>query len=582
MRKLFLVVLVGVLFALSLTAYAGNDISIETEYDGTGIWISGSTNISQGYPIAIIVGKTGVSLQDMEVLTTNDFVAAIEYIFVTEAPEDGIISKKYISLSESLATGECKVFVRTLGGDLTEVASFEHVSAEDINTLLSSFNEMDYSEYENIYTDKNKTTLSKLNAMTDVYDSLNYKSNFYSQLSKYRPFTEDTVNNTSAAYSLVNAFNKVCAFAELNEAADPLSVINKYNGKFWNVSTGDDSVYMSLSSEYREIIISDLQSKTPWDSETLEELFQKELAVAVFKSAKTRADIINAIESYNSFYSLDMSLLNDSRLNEYYVSEVYNKMLKSCGSCSSLEDISSLFDNSVKDVLSSVKPKTEKTSSGAGSSGVYKMASKENENINGQESDNTGSGNNSLYEDVPTTHWAYNYIDKLYKKGIVAGVADKTFAPDRPVKREEFVKILITAMGLEIGSDNSDISFEDVPAENYSYGYIKKAVEEKLIYGVDEKHFGFGQSIVREDAAVILSRILALRNNLPKGKFVSYNDANDISEYALESVINTTACQLFNGNSENCFCPKKSITRAETCAVIVRFMEYIDITEGLR
>lgn len=576
LRKIISVVLVVIMLAFSIPVCAENDISLEIVYDGAGIWINGETSISPGKPIAIIIGKTGVTAENINSSTYSNVDELIEYVSIVTAPQNGIIPQMYIALSPNLSTGECKVFVRAIGEDLLEIDSFEHVSINDVNSLLLAFNEMDYSGYENIYTEKNKTTLGKLGALTEIYDSLSSKEEFYSELLKYRPFEEDSVNNISAAYSLVSAFNKVCVFAELNEATDFELIINKYNGKFWNIELEENSVYASLSPEYRQTVMSNLKTKSPWDGETLEKIFQEEIAIVVFKSCKTRADISNSIEMYNSIYELNLELLEDTRLNEYYISEIYNKIVTECSECSDLDDISFLFEKSVEDVLSDINDDKKKPSSG-GSGGAYtiKTAGEKSNSTNVEE-----KNNKYVYEDVPTSHWAYNYIDKLYKKKVVSGVSESVFEPDRAVKREEFVKMLVSALDLGVSTGETNVSFSDVPENNYSYGYIKKAVEKKLIFGISDNTFGFGRRINREDVAVILNRILETENILKAAKKVTYNDANDISEYAVESVANMTACQLFTGNAENKFLPKSGITRAEACAVIVRLVEHIENAEG--
>ena len=53
------------------------------------------------------------------------------------------------------------------------------------------------------------------------------------------------------------------------------------------------------------------------------------------------------------------------------------------------------------------------------------------------------------------SHWAYGAVKALKEKGVISGYADGSFAPDRTVTREEFVKMIVTAFSLENADANS-------------------------------------------------------------------------------------------------------------------------------
>ena len=74
------------------------------------------------------------------------------------------------------------------------------------------------------------------------------------------------------------------------------------------------------------------------------------------------------------------------------------------------------------------------------------------------------------YTDV-SGHWAESFINKLTNEGIVEG--DKVrFRPDSYVNVDEFIKMTLTAMNINIAPQ----------AGNWSAPYIEKALEKKLIY----------------------------------------------------------------------------------------------------
>lgn len=56
------------------------------------------------------------------------------------------------------------------------------------------------------------------------------------------------------------------------------------------------------------------------------------------------------------------------------------------------------------------------------------------------------SGSDELFPDVPSNHWAYEYVTKLKQAGILTGYPDGNFAGDRMMTRYEFATIVYRAI----------------------------------------------------------------------------------------------------------------------------------------
>ncbi|RUT47831.1 S-layer homology domain-containing protein [Paenibacillus anaericanus] len=54
------------------------------------------------------------------------------------------------------------------------------------------------------------------------------------------------------------------------------------------------------------------------------------------------------------------------------------------------------------------------------------------------------------FTDVKIDHWAKGDIERAIGKGYVAGYPGGLFKPDQPIKRDEFIKMVVTALGLPI------------------------------------------------------------------------------------------------------------------------------------
>ena len=189
---------------------------------------------------------------------------------------------------------------------------------------------------------------------------------------------------------------------------------------------------------------------------------------------------------------------------------------------------------------------------GTGSSGIYTDEIESSVNIAPQK----------VFSDVGTTHWTYGPTKYLSQKGIVSGVGNGNYEPERSVTREEFTKIICEAFDLK--DSESDIEFNDVDKNSWYYEYVRIAVANGAILGVSDTDFGSGTGLKRQDAAVILMRVLKLSAEETE----NFGDDTEIADYAKEAVYTLKAMGILNGTGEGNFEPERAVTRAE-CAKII-------------
>ena len=137
------------------------------------------------------------------------------------------------------------------------------------------------------------------------------------------------------------------------------------------------------------------------------------------------------------------------------------------------------------------------------------------------------------FKDVAKTDWAYTYIRKLSQQKVINGVTDSEFAPNDFIKRQDFVKILLGV--LQIQPSVKETSFTDVEKGSYYEGYIAAAIENGLVSGISSELFGTGNNITRQDAAVLMSRVLKKYNKNTDAVAGSFKDEAYIADYAKEA-----------------------------------------------
>ena len=159
-------------------------------------------------------------------------------------------------------------------------------------------------------------------------------------------------------------------------------------------------------------------------------------------------------------------------------------MVAGKNSVSNVATLQTLYTTAVNQVLNDIPDEKEDDDDRPGRVGSVGVT------IPNTKPDKTETKPVAFFGDVPANHWAYGYIKNMFEQNIVSGRTAKEFAPDAPVKREEFVKIM--ALALKLSLNNSASSFTDVEAGSWYQPYVAAAVDAGLVNGVSGDAFGVG------------------------------------------------------------------------------------------
>lgn len=182
---------------------------------------------------------------------------------------------------------------------------------------------------------------------------------------------------------------------------------------------------------------------------------------------------------------------------------------------------------------------------------------------------------NYPFRDMDDYAWAKEATLALYQSGVLNGVGDGNFAPERAVTREEFIKLIVNGFGITDSMDN-DISFGDVYKSQWYYPFVKAGVNSGIIHGMNDNTFGIGQQISRQDMVVMLYRAINMKKDLSKLHTNStFEDYDLISDYAKDAVAFAEANAIVNGMGDGKFHPKDGANRAEAAVILYRAIEYL-------
>lgn len=181
-----------------------------------------------------------------------------------------------------------------------------------------------------------------------------------------------------------------------------------------------------------------------------------------------------------------------------------------------------------------------------------------------------GEKQETVYTDLENHPWAEEAIMYLTVKGVVQGTGNSVFEPERNITREEFVHMIVKAF--EITSDDSTEKFDDVTPGSWYEKSVTTASGAGIVKGIGSNIFGTEKPVTRQDAAVILHRVLKAKNaDMYSGEENTFSDNADIAEYALESVNTLWTNDIVNG-SDGRFYPQNNMTRAEACKLLYASM----------
>jgi hypothetical protein len=161
---------------------------------------------------------------------------------------------------------------------------------------------------------------------------------------------------------------------------------------------------------------------------------------------------------------------------------------------------------------------------------------------------------------------------------VVAGTGSSTYEPDRSITRAEFAAIVVRALGLRQGTEDS--SFGDVSLTDWFNGYVDTATEYALITGYEDGSFCPSNTITREQAMAIIARAMKLTGDNVSltdsevGTILSrYTDKTNVSGYAKESVAACLKTGIVTGKTATTISSKDYVTRAEVAVLVQRLLQ---------
>ena len=173
-----------------------------------------------------------------------------------------------------------------------------------------------------------------------------------------------------------------------------------------------------------------------------------------------------------------------------------------------------------------------------------------------------------------STHWAKESVDYVVGRGLLSGTSDTAFSPNSAMTRGILVTALGRLSEVDTKTYTTS-SFSDVKSDSAYRPYIEWAYKKGIIQGIGNNQFAPDRAITREEIAVIfVNYAKATGYTLPiTREATTYADASSIGSSYKDAVKLMQQAGIMMGGSDNKFNPKENAARAEVSAMLSRYIK---------
>ena len=173
------------------------------------------------------------------------------------------------------------------------------------------------------------------------------------------------------------------------------------------------------------------------------------------------------------------------------------------------------------------------------------------------------------FTDVAKDAWYYSVVSYVYRHGIMNGMSDTLFAPEKDLTRGQLVTTLYRLAGSPEVTELS--TFTDVGKDAYYTKAIAWAQDVGVATGMTDTTFAPAKAVTREQAATFLYRYvtLVLEEEPTQGRdLTDFTDGGKVHDYAKTAMAWAVAEEFFEGYGDGTLRPGAFLSRAQMAKLL--------------
>ena len=176
------------------------------------------------------------------------------------------------------------------------------------------------------------------------------------------------------------------------------------------------------------------------------------------------------------------------------------------------------------------------------------------------------------YKDVFTPDWYSDEVEYVTLGGIMNGMGEGMFSPNRNTTRAEFATVLYRLEGSP--ATNLYDPFNDVEKGSWYQAAVAWAYQNGVVKGYSATEFGPYDNITREQMVTMLQRYASrIAPTSMTASLGSFTDGRAVSDWATTGMQWAVAVGVINGMGDGTLQPQGWTTRAQIARVMQQFCE---------
>jgi len=181
-----------------------------------------------------------------------------------------------------------------------------------------------------------------------------------------------------------------------------------------------------------------------------------------------------------------------------------------------------------------------------------------------------------IFSDVPDSHWAWAWIERLYRAGITGGcgVNPRQYCPENTVTRGQMAVFLLRGMygaSYTPPAVGASTGFNDVPSNYWSAAWIKQLAADRITGGCGGGNYCPDYPVTRAQMAIFLLKAKHGPTYVPPAVGSSTGFGDVPANYWAAAWIKELAVEgITGGCGAGAYCPESPVTRAQMAVFLVK------------